>query len=127
MIGSRALLADVDGSTGTSLTLQTFANQDDCCCRVTDCCDGQYFLINLVQFNLSALCITSLVRRWVLARARMEGGSKKENKFSTSSGVVQKNVSASILDMVLKYPVPLHNAKHLLNIVLLYVLYYYLN
>ena len=106
MIGSRALLADVDGSTGTSLTLQTFANQDDCCCRVTDCCDGQYFLINLVQFNLSALCITSLVRRWVLARARMEGGSKKENKFSTSSGVVQKNVSASILDLVLKYPVP---------------------
>ena len=72
------------------------------------------------------------MRGWVLARARMEAGSRKESRFSTSSGVIQNDLSASLLDMALKIflsmkPssssfVILHSAKPILNIVLLFIL-----
>ena len=67
-----------------------------------------------------------------MASVRMEAGSRKESRFSTSSGVIQNNLSASLLDVALKIflsmePstssfVILNSTKPMLNIVLLFIL-----
>ena len=67
--------------------------------RVDDCF-GKLRSRNFVQMVL--LSSTSVVREWVLARAHMDAGSRKESRFSISSGVIQNDFSASILDMVLQ-------------------------
>ena len=68
--------------------------------RRVDDCFGKLRSRNLVQMVL--LNSTSVVREWVLARANMDAGSRKESRFSISSGVIQNDFSASILDMVLQ-------------------------
>ena len=94
------------------------------CCRIIDC-SGQVRLINLDQ--LSPFCRTSLMRELVLARARIDTGSKKNIRISTSSGVLQNIFSASMWGVVLgfffcinpcnsNFALP-HNAKHLAIIV----------
>ena len=86
-------------------------------------CSGQVRLINLDQ--LSPLCRTSLTRELDLARAKIDTGSRKEIRISTSSGVLQNIFSASMLLRCFLCTNPcnsnfalLHNAKHLLSIVL---------
>ena len=92
------------------------------CCTIIDC-SGQVRLINLDQ--LSPLCMTSLTRELDLARAKIDTGSRKEIRISTSSGVLQNIFSASMLLRCFLCTNPcnsnfalLHNAKHLLSIVL---------
>ena len=90
------------------------------CCRILDCY-GQVRFINLDQ--LSPLCRTSLTRELVLARARIDTGSRKEIMISTSSEDLQNIFSASmpLRDFLCINPcnsnfaLP-HNAKHLPNI-----------
>ena len=104
---------------------------------IVDDCFGKLRSRNFVHMVL--LSSTSVVREFVfklvfklIARANMDAGSRKESRFSISSGVIQNDFSASILDMVLQIVLStkpwtssfvfLHSANQMLNIVLSFIL-----
>ena len=72
--------------------------------RRVDDCFGKLRSRNFVQ--TVPLSSNFVLREWVLprllARANMDPGSRKESRFSISSGVIQNDFSASILYMVLQ-------------------------
>ena len=102
--------------------------------RRVDDCFGKLRSRNFVQ--TVPLSSNFVLREWVLprllARANMDPGSRKESRLSISSGVIQNDFSASMLDMVLQIFLSmkpwtssfvfLHSANQMLNIVLLFIL-----